>query len=221
MCVDCTPPKMVQSDFGPREQFRFVFETKSLREDGKPHLVWSRGFTPSLHEKAALRLFLKQWFGRDVSAEEQNEFDTELLVGKPCLVTIVHNAGNNGETYANIGLIRPDRTTNPLKPSGQYVRVKDRETKGNGDTNYQRVEQPTGSTTGDWRHTKIHVGKHSGLEVCDLAGDAITKLVEHWLPEAKQMAKPLKADRDLMAALEKAGAELGLLKPAVEDDLNY
>ena len=222
VCVDCTPPKIVQSEYGPREQFRLVFETQSLREDGKPHLVWSRGFTPSLHEKAALRTFLKQWLGRDLSAAEQAEFDTELLVGKPCLVTIVHNTGGNGEIYANIGLIRPDRGAIPLKPSGKYIRVKDREAKGNGDTSYQRAEQPQDSAASeDWRRVKVHVGKHAGIEICDLDRDAILKLVEHWLPEARLMPKPLKADRDLMGALEKATAQLGLTRPPVEDDLNY
>ena len=70
VCVDVTPPKTVQTDYGPKEQFRLVFETTQLREDGRPYLVWSRGFTTSLGEKAALRAFLKQWFSRDLTAAE-------------------------------------------------------------------------------------------------------------------------------------------------------
>jgi len=68
VCVDVTPLKTVPTDYGPKEQFRLVFETTELRDDGRPYLVWSRGFTPSLGEKAALRSFLRQWFGRDLSA---------------------------------------------------------------------------------------------------------------------------------------------------------
>ena len=64
VCVDVTPLKTVKTEYGPKEQFRFVFETTALREDGKPFAVWSRGFTPTLGDKSALRAFLKQWFGR-------------------------------------------------------------------------------------------------------------------------------------------------------------
>ena len=59
VCVDVTAPKTVQTDYGPKEQFRFVFETTQLRDDGKPYLVWSRGFNTTLGEKSALRAFLK------------------------------------------------------------------------------------------------------------------------------------------------------------------
>jgi len=63
VCVDVTPLKKTQSTYGEKETFRMVFETTELRQDGKPYLLFSRGFTPSLHEKAALRAFLKQAVG--------------------------------------------------------------------------------------------------------------------------------------------------------------
>ena len=89
--VDVTPLKRVETSFGPREVFKLVFETNVLRDDGRPHLVWSRSFTPSLHEKAAFRAFLKQWFGRDLTAKELAEFDTESLIGRTAKLSIVHN----------------------------------------------------------------------------------------------------------------------------------
>ena len=217
--VDVTPLKTVQTDFGPKEQFRLVFESTAVREDGKPYLVWSRGFTPSLGEKAALRAFLKQWMGRDLTAQEQEEFDTETLIGRTAHLVIVHNE-SNGQTYANIGLIRPDKSAEPIKPSGKYTRVKDRQDK---DSNYQRVGQPASDgpqAADDWRFVKVHVGKHQGVELCDLDREAVRSLHEHWLPKAKAMEKPLKADRDLMAALEKAAVELGITQP-VEDNIPY
>jgi len=218
VCVDVTPPKTVQTDYGPKDQFRLVFETTELRDDGKPYLVWSRGFTPTLGEKAALRSFLRQWFGRDLTATELAEFDTETLIGRTAHLVIVHNDGRNGETYANIGLIRPDKAGSNLRPSGKYVRVKDREDK---DATYNRVSQPASEATqpaDDWRRVKVHVGKHEGIELCDLDPAAVRNLYERWLPVAQGMAKPLKADRDLMAALEKAAAELGFKQPQPADD---
>jgi hypothetical protein len=223
VCVDVTAPKTVQTDYGPKEQFRFVFETTQIRDDGKPYLVWSRGFNTTLGEKSALRAFLKLWFGRDLTAAEQQEFDTETLIGRTAQTVIVHNEGRNGETYANIGLIRPDKSGAGLKPSGKYIRVKDRQDK---DASYNRVSQPASQDTqpaDDWRFTKVHVGKHQGLELCELDQDAVRDLYEKWLPIAKALVKPLKADRDLMAAVEKAAVEFGLTKPAApeSDDIAY
>ena len=222
VCVDVTPPKTVQTDYGPKEQFRFVFETTQLRDDGKPYLVWSRGFNTTLGEKSALRAFLKQWFGRDLTAAEQQEFDTDTLIGRTAQIVIVHNDGRNGETYANIGLIRPDKSGAGLKPSGKYTRVKDRQDK---DSSYNRVSQPASQDTqpaDDWRFTKVHVGKHQGLELCELDQVAVRSLCENWLPIAKAMTKPLKADRDLMAALEQAAPEMGIPQPAPQaDDIAY
>jgi hypothetical protein len=221
VCVDVTPLKTAQTDFGPKEQFRLVFETTELRDDGKPYLVWSRGFTPTLGEKAALRAFLKQWFGRDLTPAELAEFDTETLIGRTAHLVIVHNDGRNGETYANIGLIRPDKAGSNLRPSGKYVRVKDRHDK---DATYNRVSQPASETpqaADNWRMVKVHVGKHEGIELCDLDPEAVRNLHERWLPLAKGLAKPLKADRDLMAALEKAAAELGFKQPAAADEIPY
>ena len=222
VCVDVTPPKTVQTDYGPKEQFRFVFETTQLRDDGKPYLVWSRGFNTTLGEKSALRSFLKQWFGRDLTTAEQQEFDTDTLIGRTAQIVIVHNEGRNGETYANIGLIRPDKSGAGLKPSGKYTRVKDRQDK---DSSYNRVSQPASQDTqlaDDWRFTKVHVGKHQGLEICELDQAAVRSLCENWLPIAKAMTKPLKADRDLMAALEQAASEMGIPQPAPQaDDIAY
>lgn len=223
VCVDVTPPKTVQTDFGPKDQFRFVFETTLLRDDGKPYLVWSRGFNTTLGEKSALRAFLKQWFGRDLTATEQQEFDTETLIGRTASLVIVHNEGRNGETYANIGLIRPDKSSNRLPPSGKYIRVKDRQDQ---DASYNRVSQPASADTqptDDWKFTKVHVGRHNGLDLCELDVDALRSLHERWLPTAQAMTKPLKADRDLMAALEKAADEFGFTKPATpeSDDILY
>jgi hypothetical protein len=199
ICVDCTPLKKTQSNFGDRETFRVVFETSELRQDGKPYLLFSRGFTPSLHEKAALRAFLKQWFGRDLTTAEQNEFDTESLIGRPARVSVVHNE-YNGTVYANIGLIRADKSGEPLKPSGKYVRQKDRQ---NNDEKF-RPASNSGEASSDWRRVKVHVGRHTGIDLGELDRESVEALATKWLPTALEMEKPLKADRELIAALQLA-----------------
>ena len=199
VCVDVTPLKKTQSAYGERETLRVVFETSELRQEGKPYLLFSRSFTPSLHEKAALRAFLKQWFGRDLTTTEQNEFDTESLIGRPARVSVVHN-DYNGTTYANIGLIRADKSGEPLKPSGKYVRQKDRQ---NNDENF-RPASNSGEASSDWRRVKVHVGRHTGIDLGELDRESVEALLTKWLPTALEMEKPLKADRELIAALQQS-----------------
>lgn len=203
VCVDVTPLKTVDSSFGQREVFKLVFESSILRDDDRPFLVWSRNFTPSLHEKSAFRAFLRQWFGRDLTAAELNEFDTESLIGRTARLSIVHSE-YNGSTYANIALARADKSETPLKASGHYTRIKDREQDQDG-----RFRPASGgSSAPDWRRTKVHVGKHKGLDLGDLDRGAVEALVTKWLPNALEKEKPLKADRDLIAALQHASQAL-------------
>ena len=129
VCVDVTPLKTVQTQFGPKEKFRFVFEIGETKDDGSPWCVWSAPFTPSYHENSALRPFLRKWMGRELSADEVKDFDTENLLGRTAHITVIHEH-SEGEIYANIALITPDKSATPLKPSGKFVRMKDRPREG-------------------------------------------------------------------------------------------
>ncbi|PTY02760.1 hypothetical protein DB346_08265 [Verrucomicrobia bacterium LW23] len=209
VCVDVTPLKKITTKYGEREIFRLVFETTALRADGSPFLVWSSGFTPSLHEKASFRKFLRAWMGRDLLSAEQEEFDTDSLLGKTAQLVIVH-ADQDGSLFANIAACTPLRTGS-IQPSGRYVRVKDRQDK---DSQFNRAVQPSGGSTSeesadgkDWKTVKVHVGRHSGIELRDLEKSAVESLIERWLPEAKAKAKTTADDRRLMAALEAAQEE--------------
>lgn len=201
--VDVTPLKRVKTRFGDRDVFRLVFETTQLRADGTPFLVWSSGFTPSLHEKASFRKFMKGWLGRDLTAAEQEEFDTEALIGRTAQLVIVH-AEQDGTVYANIAACTPLRNGS-IKASGKYVRVKDRDEKS--DQQFNRADQPGESGGDDWKSVKVHVGRHAGIELRDLEREVVEVLIDHWLPEAKGKAKPSADDKRLIAALEKAAEE--------------
>jgi len=217
VCVDVTPLKTVQTQFGPKEKFRFVFEIGETKEDGSPWCVWSAPFTPSYHENSALRPFLRKWMGRELTPDEVKDFDTESLLGRPAHITVIHEH-NDGEIYANIALIQPDKSATPLKPSGKFVRMKDRPPKGTDGANgtYRRAEQAAAGGA-DLLATKIHVGRCKGLEVRDLSPEQVDALIQKWLPTAKANAKPTADDKRLIAALD---AWRAAQKPA-DDDVPY
>ena len=219
--VDVTPLKTVQTQYGPKEKFRFVFEIGETKDDGTPWCVWSAPFTPSYHENAALRPFLRKWLGRELSPEEIKNFDTEELLGRAAHITVIHEH-SDGEVYANIALIQPDKSAQPLKPSGKFVRMKDRQAApaggGAGAHGGYRRAEPAGENSGDLGATKIHVGKCKGLEVRDLSPEQVGALIENWLPTAKANAKPTADDKRLITALESWQATQ---KPAEDDNVNY
>ena len=218
--VDVTPLKTVQTQYGPKEKFRFVFETGETKDDGTPSCVWSAPFTPSYHENSALRPFLRKWMGRELSPAEVEKFDLEEMIGRPAHITVIHEH-SDGEIYANIALITPDKSAEPLTPSGKFVRMKDRPPKdgaGGQGGGYRRAE-PASDASADLGATKIHVGKCKGLEVRDLSPEQVGALIQNWLPTAKANAKPTADDKRLIAALESWQAAQAA-KPA-DDDVPY
>jgi hypothetical protein len=209
VCVDSTPLKRYETAFGPKDKFKLVFEVDLVRDDGSRFAVWSKPFTPSSHERSAFSSFMKDWFGRPLTKEDWDKLDTEELVGRAAEIVVVHEHVD-GETYANIKLIMPDRSADALKPSGKFVRAKDRQGAGAPSSGagggYRRMEQPSAAEAseggGDHASVKIHVGRCKGLELRDLAPEQVQALIEKWLPTAKANPKPLADDKRLMAALD-------------------
>jgi hypothetical protein len=74
------------------------------QEDGKSFTI-NTTFTLSMHEKANLRKFLGSWRGKPLTDAECSRFDVSQMLGHPAQVQVVHNAGKNGNVYANIGSI--------------------------------------------------------------------------------------------------------------------
>lgn len=88
-----------------------------LNDKKEPFIVWRR-YTLSLHEKSNLRKDLKSWRTRDFTDDELEGFHLKAILGKPCLVNIVHKiVGEN--TYANIVAVMalPKET---VVPSAQH-----------------------------------------------------------------------------------------------------
>lgn len=78
-------------------------------EKGEQPLVTSKEYTLSMHEKSSLRADLKSWRGKDFTEEEARAFDITNLIGKPCMINIIHKPSKNDPTkiYANIAGITP------------------------------------------------------------------------------------------------------------------
>lgn len=223
VCVDVTPMQTRETQFGPKSEFRYVFEVEAKQDDGAPFCVWSRGMTTSYDEKANLHKFLKGWMGRVMGADELGRFDTELMLGQ-CAHVVVEQEHKDDKIYANIVLIRPAKTE--LAPSGKFIRKQDREARDGGqrpaaaagvsgeprqrwaavaagNTGYKPTPAAPAALPGEENlMCKVHIGKCVGLQVRDLSPEQLDKLCANWLPIAKASPKTTADDRRLMAALD-------------------
>jgi len=207
--VDITDLKKRVTQYGEKEEFRFVIETECMDEENdRRFCVWTRGYTPSLNEKAALRKDLKKMMGRELTSAELDEFDPECLIGHGVKLIIQHEHKDD-KTYANISFIAPDKEK-ALKPSGKYKRIKDREEKSDSADSEDEADEPAAS---GWETVVVHVGKHKGKRLADIDEAGVKILIEKWLPQAKA-ARNLE-DAGLIAALDDLGALLA------GDDIPY
>lgn len=58
----------------------------------EPYAV-SKTYTLSMHEKATLRRDLESWRGQGFTEKEAEAFDITALLGKPCMLSIIHRPG--------------------------------------------------------------------------------------------------------------------------------
>ena len=123
--------------WGPKEQVYIGFEVTDFPVEwtdpdgnekkglGLIGVTW----TNNLYEESNLGKNLISWRGKPFSKEEREQFDLSKLLGVPCMISVVHNEGKNGKTYANVasimgipkGTVVPDQVTpsvgySPLDP---------------------------------------------------------------------------------------------------------
>lgn len=197
VCVDITPLKAYETQYGVKQKFKIAFELDLIdksRNPVQPWVVMTAPMTPSLHEKAGLTRFLKDWFGRPLTTEETNNLDLDGLIGRPATVVIVHEKSQDGtKTFANIKLIMAHKAGEPLKPSGLWVRLEDRPPK---EDDQVKIVTPATADPVKLADIKVHVGKFKGTPLSELTSDAVRGLAEHWLPKAK--VAPGKSPEDIM-----------------------
>ena len=198
--VDITELKKRVTQYGEKEEFRLVFETECEdTENDRRFCIWSRGYTPSLNEKAALRKDLKKMMGRELTQAELDEFDLEGLIGHGVKLIIQHETKDD-RTYANISFIAPDKDK-ALKPSGKYIRQRDREVDGAAGDAEEKSEDP------GWEAVVVHIGKYKGKLLGEVDEAGVATLIEKWLPKA--LADKKAEDAPLAAALTELSALLG------------
>jgi hypothetical protein len=191
--VDITELKKRVTQYGDKDEFRLVFETECEDEENdRRFCIWSRGYTPSLNEKAALRKDLKKMMGRDLTQLELDEFDMESLIGHGVKLIIQHEHKDD-KTYANISFIAPDKDK-ALKPSGKYKRIRDRDTDAPAEQTEAKAE------ASGWESVIVHVGKYKGKKLGEVDEVGVASLISNWLPKAKNNANTID-DAALVAAL--------------------
>jgi hypothetical protein len=191
--VDITELKKMTSQYGDKEEIRLVFETECMDEENdRRFCIWSRGYTPSLNEKAALRKDLKKMMGRELTQLELDEFDLEGLIGHGVKLIIQHETKDD-RTYANISFMSPDKDK-ALKPSGKYIRVRDRDADAPAAGGSKEEPEESG-----WESVVVHVGKYKGKKLGEVDEVGAGSLISNWLPKAKAGGKA--EDAALVAAL--------------------
>lgn len=78
------------------------------------HQVIGRDYTISFAPKAALRGLVEKWRGRAFA--ENEEFDLSKILGKPCLLTVVHGTSSKGNPFAKIDGVSPVPKGMPVPP---------------------------------------------------------------------------------------------------------
>jgi hypothetical protein len=222
VCVDITPLKAYETQYGTKQKFKIAFELDLIdktRNPVQPWVVMTAPMTASLHEKAGLTRFLKDWYGRALTAEDTNSLNLDNLIGRPATVVIVHEKSQDGtKTFANIKLIMPHKVGEPLKPSGLWVRLEDRPPKDD-----DKVTTVTPATAAPVKigDIKVHVGKFRGIALSELTHEAVRGLAEHWLPKAKVNSGKSPEDILLIGAVTQRMEEIERTEQPEFDDVPF
>jgi hypothetical protein len=145
--VDVVDQGIVTSQFGEKHKCRIVWELSESMDDQRPFLA-SKQYTVSLHEKSSLHKDLKSWRGKPFTPDELNGFDVEKIIGAPCQLVITHEE-KDGITYGNVTAILRANKKTALKPSGDYVRYKDRTENQKADNGKSVQPEPEAEDDGD------------------------------------------------------------------------
>ena len=107
----------------PKRQRKIYLEWQLPGErnaDGLAVTVGNR-YTLSSSEKATLRKHLESWRGRRFENDELEGFDLRNVLGKPCLLSIVHST-RDSKTYADVANVAAlPKGTTPAAVEGSTV----------------------------------------------------------------------------------------------------
>ena len=89
--------------------------TPLVTDKGEPMSI-SKNFTASLGENANLRKDLENWRSRSFTAAELEGFQLKNILGAWAMLSVVREAGNDGNEYTNIASINP--VSSQIKKAG-------------------------------------------------------------------------------------------------------
>lgn len=95
----------------PRHMVKLTWELcnefRTTQDDKEIPISISKKYTLSLAPKAYLRADLVGWRGKEFSKEEIKHFDLKNLLGKPCLLNVIHSDDTADDIYAYVSSISP------------------------------------------------------------------------------------------------------------------
>lgn len=124
---------------GTKETVQVTWELPTLKalfhdEKGPEPFVVGLELTLSTSENSNLSKLIAQWRGKKLTAEEQKGFDPSIMVGKTCLINVIHNRKkkyvgqtiteiNNGNTVLKFNGImsRPKEMACPDMCNPKYI----------------------------------------------------------------------------------------------------
>lgn len=90
-------------------RFELCDELMTFSHNGNPKempMTVGGTYTASMSEKANLRKLVEGWQGKFKSDDEAGDFDFKSLLGKKCLLNVIHRE-SGGKVYANIHSASP------------------------------------------------------------------------------------------------------------------
>jgi len=90
----------------PDETYTYEDE-ETGKEVTRPGRISKRYYSMSLGKKANLAKDLEGWRSRPFTKEEKDGFDLKNILGKSCMLNIIHDSFEGGDTYAKVAGITP------------------------------------------------------------------------------------------------------------------
>src|SRR5215469_5892089 len=103
-----------QGSKSTRRKVRIAWELPEEKMDDQRPFMISQKYTWSMQENAKLRAVLESWRGvpfKESDFDDKTGFDIKQVLGKACMINIVHVVSKNGRTYSNITAVtRPHKS---------------------------------------------------------------------------------------------------------------
>lgn len=105
----------------------------------------SKEYTFAMGEKATLRKDLTGWRGKAFEEQEAQDFELDVLLGKPCLITVIHKTSKAGKERAEVASISKIMKGMAVPPTHNKLMLLD----------YENWDQEVFNALPEWIQNKI------------------------------------------------------------------